>query len=289
MNAETIEIVSAMLGSPVVSHLEVSGGYTHAFRGVAQTSNGASAFVKAATDEATARWLRLERDRYVELSGLSFMPRCLGWQDGERPILVLEDHSADYWPPPWRPGDVEAVITSLQKLREVEPSVSLPRLDEFPGMFESWEVVAHDPEPFLSLGLVTPDWLRNNLPILIECASKVPLEGDSIVHLDVRSDNLVLIEDRALLIDWNWARKGNPEIDLAFWLPSLSFEGGPNPDQIMPDAPNLAALVSGFFAAKAGVPLVSPRTQAIKTLQIKQLRTSLPWACRALQIENPLA
>jgi hypothetical protein len=76
---------------------------------------------------------------------------------------------------------------------------------------------------------------------------------------------------------------GNARLDLAFWLPTLTSEGGPAPEAFLPDAPNEAALVSGFFAARAGRPEIrtAPRVRAG---QLQLLRHALPWACRALGI-----
>jgi hypothetical protein len=70
-------------------------------------------------------------------------------------------------------------------------------------------------------------------------------------------------------------------IDLAFWLPSLHAEGGPPPEASLPDAPEWAAMVSGFFAARAGLPLI-PSAPQVREVQLFQLRTALPWAVRAL-------
>ena len=67
------------------------------------------------------------------------------------------------------------------------------------------------------------------------------------MHCDVRSDNLCLRDQRAVLLDWNHARIGNPAFDVAFWLPSLTLEGGPDPATFGVD--ELAVFVAGFFAA----------------------------------------
>ncbi len=87
------------------------GGYTTAHRGVATFDSGQSAFVKAATDEMTAAWLRTEYAVYNHLTaapGTDFLPEVLAWDDdGSRPILIMEDLSGADWPPPWEPGLVE--------------------------------------------------------------------------------------------------------------------------------------------------------------------------------------
>jgi aminoglycoside phosphotransferase (APT) family kinase protein len=99
------------------------------------------------------------------------------------------------------------------------------------------------------------------------------------VHCDVRSDNLCLREHRAVLLDWNHAAIGNPAYDVAFWLPSLVLEGGPEPATFGVD--DLAPIVAGFFAAQAGLPppAGAPR---VRGFQRAQLEVALPWACSVL-------
>ena len=88
-------------------------------------------------------------------------------------------------------------------------------------------------------------------------------------------------------MDWNWATVGNPLLDLAAWLPSLHAEGGPRPEDVIGDgAAELAALLAGFFAAHAGKapPEGAP---TVRIVQLAQLQTALPWACRALGLPEP--
>jgi hypothetical protein len=149
-----------------------------------------------------------------------------------------------------------------------------------------WLEVARDPLPFLALGICSADWLETSLPRLIDASSRAPLAGGSLIHLDVRSDNVCFIDGRAVVIDWNHATAGNPDLDIAFWLPSLHAEGGPHPEAVLPDAPELAAWVAGFFCARAGgEPL--PDAPHVRPLQLLQSRTALPWAARALHLPPP--
>jgi hypothetical protein len=83
------------------------------------------------------------------------------------------------------------------------------------------------------------------------------------------------------VIDWNHAGIANPDLDLAFWLPSLNAEGGPLPEAILSNAPALAAWVAGFFCARAGGAPI-PEAPHVRPLQVQQSRTALPWAARAL-------
>ena len=107
------------------------------------------------------------------------------------------------------------------------------------------------------------------------------------LHFDVRSDNICFRDGRAVLVDWNFACLGNPIADVAAWLPSLHAEGGPQPEEVLPEeAAELAALLAGYFSAQAARPPI-PEAPHVRTLQLRQARTALPWAARALGLPPP--
>jgi aminoglycoside phosphotransferase (APT) family kinase protein len=155
------------------------------------------------------------------------------------------------------------------------------RSDELLG---GWREIASDSRPFLSLGICSAAWLETALPVLRTAAEAAPIDGDALLHLDVRSDNICLADRGAVLVDWNWVHRGNPDLDLAAWAPSLHAEGGPPPEQLLRDAGELAAALAGFFAARAGrpPPTTAPR---VREVQRAQLAVALPWACRELGLE----
>ncbi len=279
--------LQALLGKTAVEFLPVAGGYTPVYRAIAAFSDGSSAFLKLAVDDQTAGWLRSERTVYEAVSA-PFMPGFLAFDDGGFPLLVLEDLSAWHWPPPWRPGDVEQVGRALAKLAGTTRPAGLQTIRDRLGSGPAgWEIVADDPRPLLSLGLCGPFWLERALPALIAAEQAAPLEGDDFLHLDVRSDNLCLGERGAVLVDWNLACRGNRLADVAFWLPSLQAEGGPLPEAMLPDQPELAAWVAGFFAARAGLPDI-PTAPRVRSVQRQQLVTALHWAARALGLSAPV-
>jgi len=116
----------------------------------------------------------------------------------------------------------------------------------------SWTDVASNPVPFLSLGMASRTWLDHALPQLIGAESGCPMSGKALTHFDIRSDNICLTGASAKLIDWNGTCIGNPKLDIGFWLPSLTAEAGPEPEVIIGGEPEIAAFVSGYFAAHAG-------------------------------------
>jgi hypothetical protein len=277
--------IQRLLGAGIVSMTAVRDrGYANNLRWLVTVADGRSAFVKQATDEATAGWLRQEHLVYQGVVG-DLGPRLLGWDDGVLPMLVLEDLSGCDWPPPWDQGRVDAVMRSLAELGRRRPVPGLPGAGET-AYADGWAEVAADPAPLLSLGLCSPGWLDRALPLLVAAAVPDLLDGDAVVHLDVRSDNVCFRRERALLVDWNLAALGNPDFDLAFWLPSLRAEGGPEPEQVADIAPGIVALVAGFFAARAGLPVI-PHAPRVRAVQRTQLAVALPWAARALGLPPP--
>ncbi len=243
-----------------------------------------SAFAKIGATELTAEWTRVEHRNYRSISG-SFLPEVLGFDDdGVRPALALEDLSQAEWPPPWTERRVADVLDALSEIHDARPPDHLARRPDAEGA--DWRAIAADPVPFLALGLCSAAWLRAALPALIAASAEAPLAGNSLVHMDVRSDNLCFRDGRTVAIDWNHATIANPDLDIAFWLPSLHAEGGPPPESILSSAPALAAWVAGFFCARAGGDPI-PEAPHVRPLQLQQSRTALPWAARSLGLPPP--
>jgi hypothetical protein len=284
---ELAERVAHAVGvAPVSATAPLGAGYAHNERWLVRLADDRTAFVKAAVDELSAQWLRVEHDVYAAVEG-DFLPAMLGWHDdGAQPVLVLEDLSAAHWPPPWSSAQVRQVLDALERIAATPPPEGVPSLEELRADLAGWELVAEDPQPFLSLGLCSPRWLEAALPVLLAAAQDCVLAGDSFLHFDIRSDNVCFDRNRAVVVDWNWAAVGNPVMDVAAWLPSLEAEGGPPPEQILPDEPEAASLVAGFFAARAGLP-PPPTAPLVRQVQLAQLRTALPWAARALALPGP--
>ena len=271
--------VEAMVGFAPDEWREVHGGYTPAKRYVVRNGSR-SAFVKLATTPLTARMLTREIANYQNLSG-PFMPRVLGWhEDAVAPMLAIEDLSTAYWPPPWTAETAALVIDQIHRMHGT--SGNIERWGFLDGGREpGWASVARDPAPFLSLGLVTQEWLRVALPGLVDAETRCELGGEAVTHLDLRSDNICIHEGTVKFIDWAEGGIGSAEVDLGFMLPSLAYEGGPTPDVVMPGAPEVAALVSGYFASRAGLPII-PDAPLVRRVQREQLSTALPWVQRAL-------
>lgn len=277
--------VASRLGRSVAEVRAVAGGYSLAERLVVHWRGGGSVFVKGATDADTAAWLRTEHAIYAR-GPAGFMPELLGWEDdGAAPWLALEDLSAASWPPPWPEPGIAAVLATMAQVA-ARPASDLPSMETRRGDLAGWTRVAAEPHAFLRLGLATDRWLARALPTLLAAERRAVLDGDALLHNDVRSDNLCLAGERVVLVDWNWACRGNPRLDIAAWLPSLAIEGGPPPETILPGEGDLACFVAGFYAAHAGLPPLQSRP-TLRALQQALLRESLAWTVRALGLPAP--
>jgi aminoglycoside phosphotransferase (APT) family kinase protein len=273
--------VAQILGWTPASWTRVHGGYTAAQRHVVRRG-AESAFVKMATTPTTADMLRRELVAYRALTA-AFMPGFLGGEDDPtQPFLVIEDLTGAVWPPPWTDRSVADTLSAIKAMHAT--TAAIPPLKETHGDdLEGWSMVARDPRAFLGLGLAGADWLASALPALVEAEAACRLEGTALSHFDLRSDNICFTDRGPVFVDWAAACLGNPDVDLGGWLPSLAFEGGPPPDAVLPNAPEVAAWVSGYFAARAGLPTI-PDAPFVRRVQREQLTTALPWAQRALKL-----
>ena len=277
--------IAGAVGMTVLSLRRVkTRGYAMAYHAIAEFDGGSTAFVKAGTEEITSEFLRDEL-RFYQAVQAPFMPRLLGYDEADPPFLVLEDLSDWRWPPPWDDEAIDQVREALAELWSTPaPEWVPPITEEREWLLGGWATIEADPQPFLSLDLGSRGWLDDALAVLRRAAESAPIEGDSLLHLDVRSDNLCLSDRGAVLVDWNLVHVGNPDLDLAAWAPSLLLEGGPSPEDLLPNAPGLAAALAGFFASRAGLP-PPPTAPKVRQIQRAQLEVALPWACRELNLE----
>jgi hypothetical protein len=250
--------------------------------------DGTTAFAKIAVFDYTADWLRIERDNYEALSGQPYISSLLGWHDdGDQPALVIDDMTSATWPPPWTQERIDAVRATLDEIRATPPPAPISAL--FGAMFdirEGWSSMRDHPAGALALGVFDEGWLGASVDTLVRAAEGAELGGDALLHGDVRSDNLCMRDGRAVLVDWNWACRGAPALDLIAWLPSLHHEGGPPPWELAPGEGALAALLAGFFLEHAGRDPI-PQAPHVRQLQRDQGVVALAWACHELGLPPP--
>jgi hypothetical protein len=275
----------AFLATPAAGH-----GAPSNRRWIVETDDGRRAFVKIAAFDDTAEWLRLEHTNYEALRDLRCVPELLGWHDdGEHPALAIEDLSAAVWPPPWTPERIDAVLDAIEEIRGTPPppQIAEPAEHHIGVLRDGWPAVRADPTRASALGLFGEDWLAASIDVLEEAADAAVLDGNVLVHADIRSDNLCFRDGRALFVDWNWACRGHADLDLVFWLPSLAREGGPQPWDLLPGHGQHASLLAGYLCEHAGREPI-PQAPHVRRLQLDAGRVALAWAARELGLPPPV-
>lgn len=143
------------------------------------------------------------------------------------------------------------------------------------------------------------EWLDVALPLLRDGERRLGrLRGPSVLlHGDTRSDNIRIVGLRLRIFDWPFACVGPAEFDLAAFAQTVAAEGGPAPEAIVHEYTRVLPLrdaaidaslagICGYFADRAWRPPVAglPR---LRSWQRSQLKASLRWAARRLDLPEP--
>jgi len=252
------------------------------------------AFVKAVGAEPNAtspRFHRREARIAAAMPRSARLPHLIdSYDDGAWVALLYEEVPGAMPRHPWREPELTTVIEGLASLHEVLTPCPVddlePTSERTRSMLSGWRTLA---------GLSTlPDgldeWSRRHLERLAAlestCADAVD-KGDTLVHGDVRADNVLVHGDSVVFVDWPHASRGAPVFDLVAWAPSVALEGGPDPESLLsryrlaadadPDEVTaVVAGVTGFFAYQALLP-PEPGLPGLRSFQDEQGRVARVW------------
>ena len=124
----------------------------------------------------------------------------------------------------------------------------------------------------------------------LEAGWPAAAEGRTLVHCDLRADNLLLTPTRVVAVDWPWASVGAAWVDLLLLLPSVTMKGGPDPEPTFAGHPVAAGAdlqaVTTALAAWAGFLVVGarqpppPGLPTLRAFQHAQGVVALDWLRR---------
>jgi aminoglycoside phosphotransferase (APT) family kinase protein len=273
-------------GSPVVEAESQRGGFTPGFASVLTCADGSRHFVKAASTAAQRAFAASYREEARKLRALPESvpaPRILWTVEEDWVVLGIEYVESRAPRRPWRADELDLCLDALETVARVltpaPPGLELdPIGDELAAWPAFWETVRG----------------RHDLPHADEAAALAAgfagvVTGDTLVHVDVRDDNVLLTTDgRALFCDWNWPAAGAP------WLDSLFVLIGPRGDgldveSVIASRPLLRgvpadhidrvlALVTGYFLGSAAEP-VPPTSPYLRDVQRWQGEVVWDWLC----------
>jgi hypothetical protein len=273
-------------GAPVATATSQTSGFTPGFASVLECTDGVRHFVKAASTRAQRMFADAYREEARKLAALPAGTPVppLRWTLEVDDWFALSTEYVDARPPsrPWREDELRLCLDTLAAaapaLTPPPDGLDLPHAsEEFAAWPAYWEHLRAT---------------RTDLPHLDEAAALAgryveAMAGQTLVHTDVRDDNLLLTTDgRALLCDWNWPMVG------AAWLDSLFLLIGPRGDGLdveaviaghpllssvpAEDVDIVLALVIGYFLKSADDP-VPPTSPFIRDAQRWQGEVCWEW------------
>jgi aminoglycoside phosphotransferase (APT) family kinase protein len=234
--------IEAICGSPVTAAASQPGGFSPGVAARLACADGSRWFVKAVSADVNQHAPTMHRREAEVLRGLDPLiatgdlpvPRLHGvFEAGPWVALVLDDVDGRQPAVPWDMGELTRVLAAVGQLSDaLTPSpVAAPSITEkFSEDFSGWRTLAEagDADHL-------DDWSRTHLAQLAEIERTWPehLAGDTLLHADLRADNVLLTGDRVLFVDWPHACVGAAVADVVFLAPSVTMQGGPQPDEIV--------------------------------------------------------
>jgi len=290
--------IARIVGVPIVKTESQVGGFSPGAAERLVGTDGRRAFVKAANSSLNEFTPDIYRRQIAITAGLPLTAPAttlLGsFDDGDWVALVLADVEGRHPVTPWEPGEVAAVLETLQRLADeltpVPDGLVVPRTedelrDDFAG-FDNFVTAPWDELPQIAV-----DHLDELRALAIRGVDAC--HGESLVHLDVRADNMLVRPDGSVvLVDWPWAGRGAAWIDSIALLVNVGLYGGHDIEALMATSPMLRAAdsetVTAFLAGLAAYFLDSARQLApvglptVRAFQLAQGQVVLGWLTRRL-------
>jgi hypothetical protein len=231
--------VEELLGDRVVEAVTQPGGFSPGVAARLRLAGGGRAFVKATGPHLNPESPGLHRAEARITAALppsAPVPRLLGSLDavGEDGwvVLAFEDVAGAHPVQPWREDELRRVLaaaTGLSKALTPSPIEARRLADALDESFHGWRRLANayrNDEDTLSW---LDPWARENVDRLaaLEVAWSGAAAGDTLLHSDMRADNILLTPDRVVFVDWPWAAIGAPWFDMVGMTPSVLMQGGP--------------------------------------------------------------
>jgi Ser/Thr protein kinase RdoA (MazF antagonist) len=280
-------------GGVVVTAVSQSGGFSPGTADRVVTANGRRAFVKAVSsiqNERSPSLHRAEANVVGQLPSNSYVPALLGVYDDRAWVgLVFEDLDGHTPALPWNSADLEAAMTTLRQMaREFTPNPvpDLPSVTSFYAtVFAGWERIRTVPPADLD------PWARHHLDDLCRLAARglASLAGDSLLHTDIRADNLLIRTDGTVaVVDWPWACTGAAWFDQLLLCVNVDLYGGYDPEKLVlhyletvnrDDITAVLAGLCGYFTDVARQPL-DAGLPTVRAFQRAQARSTLSWLRR---------
>lgn len=279
------DALEAIMGSAAVKVTSQNGGYSPGTADRIITEKGDRFFVKSvgtSINPFSPDILRKEITVMQSLPEYQFGAKIVdSYDDGEWVAVVFNDIDGRH-PDLTDKHDRKLVSDALQLL--ISKPLSREACEKLPSLtddvlmpFNGWKAIKDSP-------LTNNDeWVANNLNLLLTLSSTAAsrLQGNFLVHSDLRKDNIMISGNQALIIDWPWAAHGAPWFDALTILidakvHDVSFDlvQGISSSPILSLVPDddinsVTAGIAGYFLDSSRKP-APPGLDALRPFQFRQ-------------------
>jgi Phosphotransferase enzyme family len=295
------DAIDEIAGAPVVRAVNVSGGFSPGPAARCELADGRRVFVKACGSNLNPVSPTIHRREIAIMAALPDavpVPKLLGsYDDGDWVALVLELIEGRMPIAPLPAADVDAILRTVEVLADAgtpAPAHGIPAAGDHEtssGRPYRWRLVADE---FGDADSNLDDWSRHHLDELIELESPwiAAVAGNTLLHGDLRADNILFAPHATYVVDWPSAAIGAPWLDLVGLLPAMHLDGAPPPGELFgnhpvgrradPDAVNayLGAIL-GYFTHESLLP-PPPGLPTLRAFQRTQAEISRVWLSERL-------
>jgi aminoglycoside phosphotransferase (APT) family kinase protein len=211
------------------------------------------------------------------------------YDDGEWVALLFDEVDGRLPRLPWDDAELRRVVTAIEELHEVMTPCPVAHVPTMARRLEAemsgWRTIAAG----LGTDVALDDWARRHVGRLAALESQwaAAAGGDTLLHGDIRVDNLLVTRDNVVFVDWANAGRGAPMFDIVAWAPTVVMQGGPAPEQLLaacpataraePDAVDaVVAAIAGYFVFQAAQP-PPPGLPTVRAFQAAQGDVTLAW------------
>lgn len=272
------------------------GGFSPGVAARLSLSDGRRIFAKVVGREPNPTSPDVHREEIKVLSQMAPAiptPRLLSTYDRDDWVALFLEEIDGHTPQlPWRALDLERVVHAIETLAQLltpAPFSARTYAERHSEMFAAWHEMSEAREKGADdLSDLNP-WARSHLPVLVQLEGRLSsaAAGNTLLHSDLRADNILLTNDRVYFADWPGACVGARWIDLLGCLPSVAMQGGPPPWRIFDESPlsqdakeddvnAVLSALTGFFLGNARKP-APPGLSTLRPFQRARGVEALAW------------
>jgi hypothetical protein len=282
----------AELGSPIVAAVDERGGFSPGAATRLQCADGTHAFVKAVGDELnpiSPAMHRRESAITARLPPSVMVPKLrAAYDDGSWVALLFDEIDGRLPRLPWATDELDRVLDAVPRLHDALTPCPIEDVatvgDLWAEQFDGWRSLMRD-----GAAASLDAWTGRHLDRLVafEASWTAASEGDTLLHGDLRVDNILLSRDSVVFVDWANACRGAAWFDIVAMAPSVAMQGGPPPEAFVthdaataaadPDAvTTIIVAFTGYLVHRGTLP-PPPGLPTLRSFQAAQGRVALEW------------